>query len=277
MRPSSPTRRRRPRFYAPSGRLAPGGLPGRFSGAGFEVLRLGRGTDRMRLVITAGPPDIWVGLEPETGEEASWPVTSRTITGRALTSRSTKMHPTDGRLRRRKSARSSRSPKSVACIIATSGGRHNSTSPDQPTATTPCSRHQPSYGAMRLSTWCCGRPEGAEVSSETPLRSFPGCRRVYRKIVGDRDASRIGLWRRTSHLRDHQAIGRTPGWPTPGIRTAPFMVESLSVGRLVYFRFGTSSKRASWARWSESLKPSTGSRSVRSTQTGVISTSLRAE
>jgi hypothetical protein len=24
----------------------------------------------MRLVITAGPPDIWVGLEPETGEEA---------------------------------------------------------------------------------------------------------------------------------------------------------------------------------------------------------------
>ena len=24
----------------------------------------------MRLVITAGPPDIWVGLEPETGQEA---------------------------------------------------------------------------------------------------------------------------------------------------------------------------------------------------------------
>jgi hypothetical protein len=24
----------------------------------------------MRLVITAGPPDIWVGLESETGEEA---------------------------------------------------------------------------------------------------------------------------------------------------------------------------------------------------------------
>jgi hypothetical protein len=24
----------------------------------------------MRLVITTGPPDIWVGLEPETGEEA---------------------------------------------------------------------------------------------------------------------------------------------------------------------------------------------------------------
>jgi hypothetical protein len=29
-----------------------------------------KGTDRMRLVITAGPSDIWVGLEPETGEEA---------------------------------------------------------------------------------------------------------------------------------------------------------------------------------------------------------------
>jgi hypothetical protein len=43
------------------------------------------------------------------------------------------------------------------------------------------------------------------------------------------------------------------------------------------FGFGTSSKRASWARWSESLKPSTGSRSVRSTRTGVISTSPRAE
>jgi hypothetical protein len=25
----------------------------------------------MRLVITAGPPDIWVGLEPETAEEAT--------------------------------------------------------------------------------------------------------------------------------------------------------------------------------------------------------------
>ena len=24
----------------------------------------------MRLVVTAGPPDTWVGLEPETGEEA---------------------------------------------------------------------------------------------------------------------------------------------------------------------------------------------------------------
>jgi hypothetical protein len=31
--------------------------------------RLG-GSDRMRLVITAGPPDIWFGLEPETGEIA---------------------------------------------------------------------------------------------------------------------------------------------------------------------------------------------------------------
>jgi hypothetical protein len=24
----------------------------------------------MHLVITAGPPDLWIGLEPETGEEA---------------------------------------------------------------------------------------------------------------------------------------------------------------------------------------------------------------
>jgi hypothetical protein len=29
-----------------------------------------KGTDRMRSVITAEPPDICVGLEPETGEEA---------------------------------------------------------------------------------------------------------------------------------------------------------------------------------------------------------------
>jgi hypothetical protein len=47
----------------------------------------------------------------------------------------------------------------------------------------------------------CGPSEGAEVCSETRRRSSPPwCqvwRQVCRKIVGGRDPSRIGLWRRT--------------------------------------------------------------------------------
>src|SRR5438477_4469647 len=52
---------------------------------------------------------------------ASWPATSRTTTWLALTSRSTRTHPMDGRSSRRRPARSSRFPKSVACIIALVG------------------------------------------------------------------------------------------------------------------------------------------------------------
>src|SRR5439155_2858640 len=55
--------------------------------------------------------------------DASSPRTSRTITGLALTCRSTRMHPTDGRSSHRRSARSSRFPKLVACITATFGAR----------------------------------------------------------------------------------------------------------------------------------------------------------
>src|SRR5882724_3041658 len=61
--------------------------------------------------------------------DASSPRTSRTITGLALTCRSTKMHPTDGRSSRRRSTRSSRFPKLVACITATFGARRSSTPP----------------------------------------------------------------------------------------------------------------------------------------------------
>ena len=48
---------------------------------------------------------------------------SRTITGRVLTSRSARMHPTAGQLSGRNSAESSRFAKSVAYTIATSDGR----------------------------------------------------------------------------------------------------------------------------------------------------------
>src|SRR5438093_978068 len=54
---------------------------------------------------------------------APWLATSRTITGRVLTSRSTRMHPTAGQLSGRNSAESSRFAKSVAYTIATSDGR----------------------------------------------------------------------------------------------------------------------------------------------------------
>ncbi len=68
--------------------------------------------------------------------DASSPRTSRTITGLALTCRSTKMHPTDGRSSRRRSTRSSRFPKLVACITATFGARRSSTPAGLP-------RHRP--------------------------------------------------------------------------------------------------------------------------------------
>src|SRR5206468_12169716 len=54
---------------------------------------------------------------------APWLATSRTITGRVLTSRWTRMHPTAGQLSGRNSAASSRFAKSVAYTIATSDGR----------------------------------------------------------------------------------------------------------------------------------------------------------
>src|SRR3989442_1685801 len=53
---------------------------------------------------------------------APWLATSRTTTGRVLTSRSTRMHPTAGQLSGRNSAGSSRFAKSVASTIATSDG-----------------------------------------------------------------------------------------------------------------------------------------------------------
>ena len=54
---------------------------------------------------------------------APWLATSRTTTGRVLTSRSTRMRPTAAQLSGRNSARSSRFAKSVASTIATSAGR----------------------------------------------------------------------------------------------------------------------------------------------------------
>src|SRR5437667_2556881 len=51
---------------------------------------------------------------------APWLATSRTTTGRVLTSRSTRMHPTAGQLSGRNSAGSSRFANSVASTIATS-------------------------------------------------------------------------------------------------------------------------------------------------------------
>src|SRR2546425_8064425 len=53
---------------------------------------------------------------------APWLATSRTTTGRVLTSRSTRMHPTAGQFSGRNSAGSSRFAKPVASTIATSDG-----------------------------------------------------------------------------------------------------------------------------------------------------------
>src|SRR5207249_7651321 len=70
-----------------------------------------------------------------------WLATSRTITGRVLTFRLTRMRPTADELSGRNSAGSSRFPKSVACITATSGARPEPSPPPGP----PAVRRSPSH------------------------------------------------------------------------------------------------------------------------------------
>src|SRR5439155_3784742 len=77
---------------------------------------------------------------------APWLATSRAISGCELSFRSTKMHPTDGQSSHRSSARLSRFPKSVACIIATSGRR-----PD-PAQSVRHARARPSVRLLRRPT-----------------------------------------------------------------------------------------------------------------------------
>src|SRR3989441_11027576 len=73
---------------------------------------------------------------------APWLATSRTTTGRVLTSRSTRMHPTAGQFSGRNSAGSSRFAKSVASTIATSDG------PPDPAESVRDDRCRPSVGLL---------------------------------------------------------------------------------------------------------------------------------
>ena len=133
--------------------------------------------------------------------DASSPRTSRTITGLAFTCRSTRMHPTDGRSSHRRSARSSRFPKLVACIIATFDARRSSTSAGLP-------RHRPAplvplfllaiLRAPRISSRLATSTSGGRGLSGASyqLPSSLACQ-TSRDVPR---ASRTQFWRRTARL-----------------------------------------------------------------------------
>src|SRR5207244_7778898 len=110
---------------------------------------------------------------------APWLATSRTTTGRVLTSRSTRMRPSAGQLRGRDSAESSRFGKSVASTIATSDGPPDPAEPvrdvqSRPSVTLltapPANAPQPSVVARRT-CWppsCLQSPSVLGLSREPP-------------------------------------------------------------------------------------------------------------
>ena len=91
------------------------------------------------------------------------------ITRRALTFRSTRTHPPDRPLSRRNAARSSRFPKSAACIIATSGAWPEPVSPVRHCRDLPSFRPvavpQPT---LPLFPWWAGRTPTADSSTSYP-------------------------------------------------------------------------------------------------------------
>jgi hypothetical protein len=146
------------------------------------------------------------------------------ITGRELTSRSTKMHPIDGQSSHRSSAGSSRFPKSVACISATSGRRPDLASPGQSSPTSsphpaPSGR-SPSQPELHLFR---GGPYGPKLPTALPsircLQSpdVPGCReRMGRRqpnrrgfLAKDRRSGVIIALARTSAARPLSLLPRT--------------------------------------------------------------------
>src|SRR6266404_3382895 len=125
---------------------------------------------------------------------APWPATSRTTTGRVLTSRSTRMRLTAAQLSGRNSARSSQFAKSVASTIATSDGPPDPAEPVHDDQSHPSVRllaaHLPTLGTLQ--SWPggpAGRPSWSRISS----RSL-----ACRESIGRRQLSGMRFWRRTT-------------------------------------------------------------------------------
>jgi len=138
------------------------------------LLYAGVRTAMTRLSI---PP---ITRSPEHRRLQSWiknPVPSPAV-WRALTSRSTRMPPTDGQSSRRNSARSSRSPKSVVCIIATSGER------PEPAPPVRHARDRPSVRPL------AARPKLGASFRRGP--AGPNCRRVPWLVARVAVVNRVG-------------------------------------------------------------------------------------
>src|SRR5262249_41252129 len=102
------------------------------------------------------------------------PLLRGTITGRALTFRSTRMPPTDGQLSPQNSASSSRFPKLAACISATSGARPES-SRVRPSRDLLPSGRSPSHLYTVLLPWLARRTPTANCpASHHPGSDPPG-------------------------------------------------------------------------------------------------------
>ena len=157
--------------------------------------------------------------------DASSPRTSRTITGLALTCRSTRMHRTDGRSSHRRSARSSRFPKLVACITATFGARRSSTPAGLP-------RHRPAPPLLPYGHPPCPRESSSRLATSTSggrglsgasyqLPSSLACR-TSRDVPR---ARRTQFWRRTGSCR-LSTLRRSSRSGSTAARSAPSAARS---------------------------------------------------
>src|SRR5438445_11208981 len=105
---------------------------------------------------------------------APWLATSRTTTGRVLTSRSTRMRPTAGELSGRNSAESSRFGKSVASTIATSDGPPDPAEPVRGLQSRPFVRLRAAPPPKRYASFSGGPPHLLATPPVYSLRAFLG-------------------------------------------------------------------------------------------------------
>src|SRR5437867_1521735 len=174
------------------------------------------------------------------------------------------MHPTHGQSSGRSSAGSSRFPKSVACIIATSGGRHDLASPESPTATTlrPTlsfrqfalipSRGSVSFGGALEDADCpSGTPCSTSLVRSGPCHNSPGCPSTESDAVLAKDMAHGG-----SHADlPHRRRGHRPS-PARRLRRVQGHAEAgLHVGDgdslpSITCRHGSGIRRSRRSRWS---------------------------
>ncbi len=131
------------------------------------------------------------------------PATLRTITRRALTFRSTRMHRTADQLSGPNAAGSSRFAKSVACTIATSAGR-----PDPAQSIRHRRRRPPASFELHLVPWWVLMVPGGWLPCLQSVARGLVSSLVCRESSGGRLPSGIRFWRRTRLSRACKSCDR---------------------------------------------------------------------